>query len=347
MKPNKFLRSDVQQRDSERRLEWFKKAKYGMFIHWGLYSMPAGIWKGRDSESHYAEWLQHKEEIPFAEYSQLARLFNPTAFNADEWVQIVRDAGMKYITITSKHHEGFAMFRSKVSNYNIVDATPFRRDPMEELATACDKYDVVLNFYYSQCLDWSHPDAFCEGPRFYPELVEQDYTPDHMRYIEEKVKPQLQELLTQYGKIGAIWFDTPWYNKERMSREYGRIISDHVRGLNDTVLINSRVVDTSRGNEPLNPDLYDYLSLPDLAVHKCALDIYAESPDSICKSYGYDKREGTKLVSAQKIVDRLRMMAEHNGNLLLNVGPTGEGRIPPSAVKRLLAVRELMDAQAN
>lgn len=344
MEPKRTTRSKEQQRDSERRLEWFKEAKYGMFIHWGLYSVPAGIWKGRDSETRYAEWLQHKEVIPFAEYSQLVKTFNPTAFDAEKWVQIVRDAGMKYITITSKHHEGFAMFRSKVSDYNIVDATPFGRDPMEELAAACDKHDIVLNFYYSQCLDWSHPDAFCEGPRFHPELVEQGYTPDHMRYIEEKVKPQLQELLTQYGNIGAIWFDTPWYNEEQMSREYGKIFSDHVRSLSDTVLISSRVVDTAIWTEPVNPDLYDYISLPDLTVHEKALDIFAESPDSICRSYGYDIREGTTLMPAQEIADRLRMMNDHNGNLLLNIGPTGEGRIPPSAAKRLMEARELMEA---
>ena len=313
-----------------------------MFIHWGLYSIPAGIWNGKTSAFPYAEWLQHKENVPAVEWAKLADHFNPTAFNAEEWVQIAQDAGMKYITITSKHHEGFAMFRSQASSFNIVDATPFGRDPLEELASACEKYGVTLCFYYSQCLDWSHPDGFYEGPRFHPDLVAKGYTPDHNRYVEEKVKPQLTELLTQYGRVGALWFDTPWYNEEKLSRKWGKTISDHVRSVNDEVLISSRIVDSAYLGKALNPDLYDFFSLGDLAVHEKALEMFAESPDSICRSYGYDRRPDASLMPAQTIVDRLTMMNDHNGNLLLNVGPTAEGRIPPSAVKRLREARLLM-----
>lgn len=344
MNPEDYTKSDEQKLQTEQRLEWFKKAKYGMFIHWGLYAIPAGIWKGKEATSKYTEWLMMRNKIPFSEYSQLANEFNPTAFNADEWVQIVRDAGMKYITITTKHHDGFAMFKSTASDYNIVDTTPFKRDPMEELATACDKHGIKLNFYYSQCLDWSHPDGFKFGPEFHPDLVAQGYEPDPMRYIEEKVKPQLTELLTNYGDIGGIWCDTPWYSDdEPVRREFGKIISDHIRSVSDTALINSRVVAKAKAGE-VNSDLYDYLSLPDLAVIEGAYGHYTESPDSITTSYGYDAREGVKLLPAEKLADRYRVMTENNGNLLLNVGPTSKGEISPSAVTRLMEVAKLIDA---
>ena len=341
-----YGKTEAQWQETERRLEWFKQAKYGMFIHWGLYSIPAGIWKGREIGSQYTEWLMFRERIPFAEYSPLAKEFNPTAFNAEEWVQIVRDAGMKYITITAKHHDGFAMYRSKASDYNIVDATPFKRDPMEELAAACDKHGIKLCFYYSQCLDWSHPDAFKCGPEFYPELVEQGYEPDPMRYVEEKVKPQLTELLTNYGDIGGIWCDTPWYTNEsdELRRTWGKMISEHIRSVNNDVLINSRIVGKDKDKENYS-DLYDYFSLKDLAViGDVEYEHYTESPDCVTTSYGYDAREGAKLLPAQEMYDRLRAMNDNNGNLLLNVGPTGEGNISPSAVRRLMEVRKLMDA---
>ncbi len=338
--PRYYPQSNEQKNASERRLKWFQKAQYGMFLHWGLYSLPAGIWRGRESYTHYTEWLQHHERISAVDWAKLAREFNPVSFDANEWVQTIQDAGMSYLTLTAKHHEGFAMFHSKASSFNIVDATPFARDPIEELADACSTHGIQLCLYYSQCLDWSHPDAFEEGPRFHPEKQREGYQPDHDRYVEEKVLPQLTELLTQYGQIGAIWFDTPFYNEEKLSRSWGKRISDHVRNLNDEVLISSRVVDTSLHMRPLNPDLYDFLSLPDLHVHEEAREMFAESPDSICRSYGYDRRKGTTLMSADTILERLRMMNRHNGNLLLNLGPTGEGRLPPSAVQRLLEVQK-------
>jgi len=338
--PEYHPQNDQQQQDSNRRLSWFRDARYGMFLHWGLYSIPAGIWKGKESGVQYSEWLQHYEQIPAAVWAKLAREFDPQSFNADEWVQSIRDAGMTYLTITTKHHEGFAMFHSRASSFNIVEASPFGRDPIEELAEACSRHGIRLCFYYSQCLDWSHPDAFYEGPRFHPEKVRQGYQSDHQRYVEEKVLPQLTELLTQYGPVGAIWFDTPWYNEAKLSRKWGKLISDHVRSLNDEVLISSRIVDTSIHKRPVNPDLYDYLSLPDLAVHHKAAEMFAESPDSICGSYGYDRRKGARLMSADRILKRLRMMNDHQGNLLLNLGPTAQGTLPPAAVKRLGEVQK-------
>src|SRR5882724_6945295 len=142
------------QRDA--RMAWWREAKFGMFIHWGVYSVPAGIYHDK-AVPGIGEWIMNKGKIPMAEYQQFAKQFNPVKFNADEWVAIAKNAGMKYIVITSKHHDGFAMFGSKVSPYNIVDATPFKRDPLKELAAACEKNGIKLGFYYSQAQDWHHP----------------------------------------------------------------------------------------------------------------------------------------------------------------------------------------------
>src|SRR5580765_6912237 len=140
----------------EKRLEWFREAKYGLFIHWGLYAIPAGEWKGQRSLG-LGEWIMFRSRIPVREYETLASRFNPVKYNADQWVTLAKDAGMKYIVITSKHHDGFAMFKSQASLFNIVDATPFKRDPLKELATACQKQGIKLSFYYSQSQDWNHP----------------------------------------------------------------------------------------------------------------------------------------------------------------------------------------------
>ncbi len=143
-----------EQRDA--RMKWWREARFGMFIHWGVYSVPAGVWKGQQIDS-LGEWIMHNAKIPVDDYAALPQQFNPVKFDADAWVQAAKNAGMKYIVITSKHHDGFAMFHSAVDGYNIYDSTPFHRDPLAELAAACRKYDMKLGFYYSQAQDWHHP----------------------------------------------------------------------------------------------------------------------------------------------------------------------------------------------
>jgi len=189
-------------KERERRIAWFREAKFGLFIHWGLYAIPAGIWKGKEIPG-LGEWIMFRARIPVKEYAQLAKQFNPTKFNADQWMQLAKEAGQKYLVITAKHHDGFSMYDSKVTDYDIVDATPFGRDPMKELAEACRKYSIRFCFYYSHVQDWHHPDAVGN---------DWDYDPtqkNFSRYWEEKAKSQIRELLTQYGPLGLIWFDTP------------------------------------------------------------------------------------------------------------------------------------------
>ena len=199
--------------------QWFREAKFGMMIHWGLYCLPAGEWKGRRMNDWIGEWIQQYFRIPNAEYHLLAKAFNPVYFNADEWAQLAVDAGMKYMVVTAKHHEGFAMYHSKVSKFNVVDATPFGRDVLYELANACTKKGIRFGLYYSQDLDWAEPNgggylAHRHGPNKmlgwtndwdYPDNAAKNYT----QCFEEKIKPQVKEILTGYGDLCLIWFDTP------------------------------------------------------------------------------------------------------------------------------------------
>ena len=237
--------------------KWFKEAKYGMMVHWGLYSLLGGEYKG-EKVSSYAEWAQTYFRIPNAEYEKLATAFNPVYFNADEWVRFAKECGMKYIVVTSKHHEGFAMFKSRADKFNIVDATPFGRDVMAELAEACYKHDMKLGLYYSQDLDWHEkngggylsnhiPNAGTtwDNSWDFPDEAHKDFT----ECFENKIMPQVEEILTGYGDLCLIWFDVPMTINESQSRR----IYEAVKKYQPNCLINSRL-----GN-----GAYDYVSLGD------------------------------------------------------------------------------------
>lgn len=237
--------------------KWFKEAKYGMMVHWGLYSLLGGEYKG-EKVSSYAEWAQTYFRIPNAEYEKLATAFNPVYFNADEWVRFAKECGMKYIVVTSKHHEGFAMFKSRADKFNVVDATPFGRDVMAELAEACYKHDMKLGLYYSQDLDWHEkngggylsnhiPNAGTtwDNSWDFPDEEHKDFT----ECFENKIMPQVEEILTGYGDLCLIWFDVPMTINESQSRR----IYEAVKKYQPNCLINSRL-----GN-----GAYDYVSLGD------------------------------------------------------------------------------------
>ena len=237
--------------------KWFKEAKYGMMVHWGLYSLLGGEYKG-EKVSSYAEWAQTYFRIPNAEYEKLATAFNPVYFNADEWVRFAKECGMKYIVVTSKHHEGFAMFKSRADKFNVVDATPVGRDVMAELAEACYTHDMKLGLYYSQDLDWHEkngggylsnhiPNAGTtwDNSWDFPDEAHKDFT----ECFENKIMPQVEEILTGYGDLCLIWFDVPMTINESQSRR----IYEAVKKYQPNCLINSRL-----GN-----GAYDYVSLGD------------------------------------------------------------------------------------
>jgi alpha-L-fucosidase len=289
--------------------QWFTEARFAMFIHWGLYSEAAGVWDGR---TYYgiAEWLMNKARIPVREYERLAERFNPVEFDAEAWAALAEAAGMKYLVITAKHHDGFAMFKSAASAYNIADATPFGRDPMQELAEACRRHGLKLGFYYSQWQDWHEPDAAGNDWDF-------PAPGDFEAYLRDKAMPQIKELLTNYGPVGLIWFDTPG----SISLEASQALLDLVRQLQPDCLVNGRL-----GN-----GLGDYLTLGDQEVPLTAPDVMWEAVDTHNDSWAYAANDHN-WKSAREIISRLARTAALGGNYMLNVGPTGTGIIPaPSA----------------
>ncbi len=304
----------------EKRLEWWREARFGMFIHWGLYAVPAGEWKGKLIPG-IGEWIMNRARIPVREYELLAREFNPVKFNADEWVRLAKEAGQKYIVITSKHHDGFAMYRSKVSPYNIVDATPFQRDPLAELAEACRRHGLRLCFYYSQAQDWHHPNGVGNSWDY------DESKKDFAEYFNNLAKPQVREILTQYGPIGLIWFDTPM----RISKEQSQDIANLVHSLQPACLVSGRV----------GHDVGDYRSMGDNQIPAKVLDYDWETPVTLNDTWGF-KKDDHNWKSTQTLIRQLVDVVSKNGNYLLNVGPTAEGVIPQPSVERLLEVGRWM-----
>jgi alpha-L-fucosidase len=221
--------------DNREKLAWWTDARFGMFIHWGLYAEDGCFWKGQDGKS---EHMMRHLQIPIAEYEKLATDFNPVKFNADDWVRIAKAAGMKYMIITAKHHDGFATYDSKADSYNIVARTPFKRDPVKELAEACRRAGLRFGVYYSLGRDWHDPDVPTrDGYRSNTWDFPDESRKVLSRYFERKVKPQVRELLTQYGPIAVMWFDTP----ERISKAESEELVGMIRQLQPQCIVNARV----------------------------------------------------------------------------------------------------------
>ena len=297
-------------------LGWWREARFGMFIHWGLYAIPAGIWKGEPVDG-IGEWIMFRKRIPRAEYETLAEQFNPVRFDAKAWVDLAVQAGMRYLVITAKHHDGFALYRSPCCPYNIVDATPYGRDPLAELADACRDAGIRLGFYYSQDQDWHDPGGSRNDWDFAPQ--EKDFA----AYLERKVKPQLRELLTGYGPVGLIWFDTPY----SISREHSIELRDFVHRLQPDCLVSGRI-----GN-----DVGDYGSLGDNQIPAGRVQADYETPATLNDTWGF-KSNDHHWKSVENLLLLLIDLASKGVNYLLNVGPTAEGVIPEPSAERLRAI---------
>lgn len=335
--------------------KWFKEAQYGMMVHWGLYSLLAGEWRGKRSGS-YAEWIQTRLRIPNADYERLASAFQPVYFDAEEWVRFAKDCGMKYFVVTSKHHEGFAMYHSKVDKFNVVDATPFGRDVIGEIAEACYKHGMKLGLYYSQDLDWHEPNGGgcrsghipCAGSAWcndwdFPENDKKDFD----ICFRNKIYPQVEEILRNYGELCLIWFDVPMTLEEKHSRQ----IFELVKKYQPDCLINSRL-----GN-----GAYDYVSLGDNEIPKempentefnpdlmNAIDGFKPSPYGLYEtaatmndSWGYCAWD-QNWKSAEEIAAIKKKLNGMGINYLLNVGPDGLGRIPGASQDILRAVAKTL-----
>jgi alpha-L-fucosidase len=311
---------------SSDKMSWWKDARFGLFIHWGLYALPAGEWKGEKIPG-ISEWIMLRGRIPVREYEKLAEEFNPVKYNAEEWVKLARDAGMKYIVITSKHHDGFAMYHSKASPYNIVDATPFDRDPLRELADACKKYDMKLGFYHSQAQDWHHPGGTHWGMRNdEPHWDESLERVPLMTYIDEKAYPQVEELLSNYGDIAIMWWDTPVGMTEEAAEKLHGLL-----GLQPGIIENNRLYGPWDGD----------FSTPEQHIPPTGLEYDWEVCMTMNTSWGY-KSYDDNWKSAQTLIQYLADIASKGGNFLLNVGPTAEGLIPRPSVERLKEMGEWM-----
>lgn len=308
----------------DQRMEWWRDAGFGMFIHWGAYALPAGIYKGEEIPG-IGEWIMNTAQIPVAEYEEYVKQFNPEDFDANKWVRIAKNAGMKYIVITSKHHDGFCLWDSDVTEYDIIDFAPFKRDILKELSEACEKEGIRLCFYHS-IMDWHHPDA--TGENF-------------EKYREEYLKPQVQELITEYGDIGVMWFDGEWI--EEWTEEQGKDLYNFIRNIKPDMIINNRVGKGRMGMQGMNrdPDYAGDFGTPEQEILGTSSTFDWESCMTMNNTWGFKKNDHD-WKSAKVLIHNLVDIAAKGGNYLLNVGPMAEGIIPQPSVVRLEEMGEWM-----
>jgi len=324
----------------DQRMEWWRDAGFGMFIHWGIYAVPAGEYGG---QTKYGEWIQESADIPVAEYEKYASRFNPVQFNAGEWVRLAKETGMKYIVITSKHHDGFCLWDSKVSEYDIMDRSPFKRDVLKELSAACRKEGIKLCFYHS-IMDWHHPDA--QGSNYPDYNYGKGPNPNFSRYVEYYLKPQLKELVKGYGPLGVLWFDGEWINE--WTEEQGKDLYNYVRSLQPDIIINNRVSKGRDGMQGMNKyqEAVGDFGTPEQEILHGTSDLDWESCMTMNDNWGYNKTD-KNFKSAEILIYNLIDIAAKGGNYLLNVGPTAEGLFPEESVIRLKEIGQWMSVNSE
>lgn len=335
-------------------VKWFKNAKYGLMVHFGLYSLLSGSYKGKKSR-HYAEWIESALAIPNSEMEKLASIFNPIYFDAEEWVLFAKECGMEYIVLTSKHHEGFALFKSEADSFNCYDRSPFHRDIVGELAESCRKHGLKLGLYYSQDLDWheyhgggylSDPSGCCgvSWDNSWDFKGEKDFTICY----EKKILPQIKEIMSKYGDIALVWFDVPM----TISKEQSEEIYNVVKKYQPNCLVNSRL-----GNGK-----YDYVSLGDNEIpdkidtsigeidyndicgfKPSPLGLY-ESACTLNDSWGFTTLDNN-WKSAKQIYENKKRLNALGINYLINIGPDHLGRFPLQATEILREVKRLEDEE--
>ena len=335
------------QTNPDDRMQWWREARFGMFIHWGVYSVPAGVYKGQKI-NRIGEWIMNRGKIPVAEYQQFAKEFNPVKFNADEWVRMAKDAGMKYIVITSKHHDGFAMFKSNASKWNIADATPYGKDILKQLAEACRRQGMKLGFYYSQAQDWNNPggaaarkvasegwanpdsakiDAYTETHNGHWDPAQETKT--MTQYIDDVAVPQVKELLTNYGDVAVLWWDTP----TNMTDEFAEKLQALLK-LQPNIITNDRLKRPNYPGDFKTPEQ----RIPDLKE----LDGKDwETCMTMNETWGY-KSWANNWKSLKTIIQNTVDIASKGGNYLLNVGPKADGTFPQESIDLLKGMGKWM-----
>jgi len=324
VKPDPYADETPAQRDA--RMAWWRDARFGMFIHWGVYSVPAGTYHGEQVKG-IGEWIMNRGKIPMAEYQSYAKQFNPTNYDADAWVKLAKEAGMKYIVITSKHHDGFTLFDSQASDWNVAKATPYGKDLLQPLAAACRKYGLKLGFYYSQAQDWNNGGS-AAGGKWDP--AQQRSMDD---YVDKIAVPQVKEILTQYGEFPAVlWWDTPTdMNKERADK----LIS--LLRLKPGLIHNNRLGGGYKGDTETPEQYIPATGYPGRDWETCM---------TLNDTWGF-KSYDNNWKSTETIIRNLVDIASKGGNYLLNVGPTSDGRIPDASIERLKAVGAWMKVNSE
>jgi alpha-L-fucosidase len=306
--------SALRDRSHDKRLEWWREARFGVFLHWGLYAIPAGIWRGKQYK-FTGEWLMHQARIPVAEYEQLAAEFDPTAYDPEAWCRMAVEAGARYLVITAKHHDGFALFDSACSDWNVSSSTAAGQDLLAPLAKACHRHNLKIGFYYSQDQDWHHPHGSGNDWDFpNPSTKNLDL------YLEEKVKPQLRELLTNYGEVALLWFDTPMSISRHQSEELANLVHE----LQPDCLISGRI----------GHGVGDYGSLEDNSLPTGPVLGDWEVPATMNETWGF-KALDDNWKSPGELIQQLASLSANGVNYLLNVGPDAKGRIPEPSQERL------------
>ncbi len=292
--------------------------------------VPAGEYKG-DRVTGTAEWIMNSFAIPVEEYEEYARRFNPVEFDAREWVRIAKEAGMKYIIITSKHHEGFAIFDSEVSDYDIIDTSPFGRDILAELSAAAHEAGIPLGFYYS-IMDWHHPDA--QAPHWPTYNTKEKSNPNFQRYIDTYLKPQVRELVEKYDP-DVLWFDGEWVPE--YTHAMGLDLYQFVRGMKPEILVNNRVDTGRKGMQGMNAEDQEYagdFGTPEQEILEGASTFDWEACMTMNDTWGFDSHDHN-WKAAETLIHNLIDIVAKGGNYLLNVGPTAEGVFPEPSVERL------------
>ena len=316
-------------------MKWWREARFGMFIHWGLYAVPAGSYKGRrvdgKDEQKLSSYIMQTAKIPISEYERFSKCFNAVEFDAHTWVGLAKEAGMKYLVITAKHHEGFCLWGTKTTGYNVVEATPFKRDVLKEIAQACFAQNIILCLYYS-IMDWHHPD--CNPKRF-------------DRYRDNFMKEQLKELLTAYGPIGVLWFDGEWI--EEWTETQGKQLYNYVRSLQSEIIINNRVGKGRLGMQGMNKgkEYCGDFGTPEQEVpEKSPTGLPWESCMTMNDTWGY-KSYDFNWKSSKTLIRYLIDAVSKDGNFLLNVGPKADGLIPQASVEVLKEIGAWMKVNSE
>ena len=331
----------------DQRMRWWREARFGMFIHWGVYSLPAGTWDGRQIGG-IGEWIMNRAKIPVAEYQSMAKQFNPVNYDPDSWVRMAKEAGMKYIVITSKHHDGFALFGTKASKWNVVDATAYGKDLLKPLAEACKKYGIKLGFYYSQAQDWNNPGGSAnrkltaEGWENPDSVIIDDYTKEHnghwdpaqekktfAQYIDEVAVPQVKELLTNYGNIAVLWWDTPTNMTDDAAKKLQSLLK-----LQPAIITNDRLKRPNFPGDHKTPEQ----KIPNL---KDLDGTDWETCMTMNGTWGY-KINDHNYKTPETLIRNLLDIASKGGNFLLNVGPTNLGEFPQESIDILTKMGQWM-----